>query len=116
MNTMVSDLLIEDLNQWDRDKIFRNFEKNEATQIVSIPLSTTGLADKFNWHQEKNGCYLVKSAYHLFYNERDKGRPSGSSTSDDELWKQIWKVPLPNSIRNFLWRLAKNILPTRVNL
>jgi hypothetical protein len=29
---------------------------------------------------------------------------------------EIWKAQLPNKIKNFMWRLAKNILPTRANL
>jgi hypothetical protein len=36
--------------------------------------------------------------------------------SCDEVWKRIWKLSVPKSAQNFLWRLAKNILPTRSNL
>ncbi|XP_058741777.1 uncharacterized protein LOC131614170 [Vicia villosa] len=32
------------------------------------------------------------------------------------MWKQIWSAPIHTRVRNFLWRLAKNILPTRGNL
>lgn len=32
------------------------------------------------------------------------------------MWKEIWRAPIPNKIKNFMWRLAKNILPTRSNL
>lgn len=30
--------------------------------------------------------------------------------------ERLWKAPIPNKIKNFMWRLAKNILPTRHNL
>jgi ribonuclease HI len=42
--------------------------------------------------------------------------PGPSSGRDDNLWKEIWKAPLPNKIKNFMCRLGRNIIPTRVNL
>ncbi|XP_058774363.1 uncharacterized protein LOC131648640 [Vicia villosa] len=32
------------------------------------------------------------------------------------LWKRIWKAPVHNRVRNFLWRASKDILPTKINL
>jgi len=32
------------------------------------------------------------------------------------MWKEIWHSPLLNRIQNFLWRLGKNILPTRATI
>ena len=32
------------------------------------------------------------------------------------LWKAIWKLHCPNKIRNFIWRVCKDILPTKTKL
>lgn len=38
---------------------------------------------------------------------------SHSSSLYKEIWRApIWRAPVPNKVRNFLWRLAKNNLPT----
>jgi ribonuclease HI len=72
--------------------------------------------DRISWHWEKDGDYSVRSAYHLLCSDRESSIPGPSSSSDDKLWKEIWKAKIPNKIKNFMWRLAKNILPTRANL
>ena len=33
-----------------------------------------------------------------------------------EFWKFIWRLKVPNKIRNFTWRACWNILPTKANL
>ena len=33
-----------------------------------------------------------------------------------EFWKFIWRLRVPNKIRNFTWRACRNILPTKANL
>ncbi|WJX66290.1 beta-amylase [Trifolium repens] len=32
------------------------------------------------------------------------------------IWKAVWKIKAPHSVKNFLWRVARNILPTRGRL
>nr|POE88850.1 hypothetical protein CFP56_37387 [Quercus suber] len=32
------------------------------------------------------------------------------------LWKNIWDASVPNKVRNFLWRVCKNAIPTKKNL
>ena len=31
-------------------------------------------------------------------------------------WKAIWAINLPKKIQHFMWRLCRNVLPTRENL
>jgi hypothetical protein len=113
---LVSDLIDEQTRQWNRSLIFNSFSNDEALKIVSTPLSFSLPADKIIWHWEKDGLYSVRSAYHLLCSETENSMPGPSSARDDNLWKEIWKASLPNNIKNFMWRLGRNILPTRVNL
>lgn len=41
---------------------------------------------------------------------------SSSSAQSQDVWKKIWKLRVPNKIRHFLWCVAKNSLPTKMNL
>lgn len=114
-DAVVSALIDQDTKQWKRDLIFSIFNTFKARQITSIPLSFRLPEDTFIWDGEKDGKYSVRSAYHLLGEERRKELPA-SSTTNDKPWKVIWSINLPNRVNNFLWRTAKNILPTRGNL
>jgi ribonuclease HI len=115
-DAMVAELIDDETSQWNRTLIFNSFSNSDAIKIVSTPLSLSLPEDKSCWFWEKDGMYSVRSAYHLLCNGRENSQPGPSSSRDDRLWKEIWKAPVPNKIKNFMWRLAKNILPTRGNL
>ena len=43
--------------------------------------------------------------------------PSSSSPAHNHaIWKKIWKMKVPNKIQHFIWRAAKDLLPTKLNL
>jgi hypothetical protein len=91
----------------------------DIEEITSIPLSTRRLEDCSAWHFEKKGIFSVRSAYRMIQNtkrvreawleERASSsyhkREEGASTS-------LWKIKVPSKIRAFLWRLAKQSIPT----
>ncbi|XP_024626573.1 uncharacterized protein [Medicago truncatula] len=116
VDACVKELIDEDTKQWNREVIFANFERDVAQNIVNTPLSMRLPADKLVWHWEKDGEFSVRSAYHLLCEEKARLQPGPSTPQRDKLWKEIWRAPIPNKIKNFMWRLAKNILPTRTNL
>ena len=41
---------------------------------------------------------------------------SSDSGSTGLVWKKIWKMRVPNKIQHFIWRAAKDSLPTKQNL
>lgn len=71
---------------------------------------------KVIWHWEKDGEYSVRSAYYLLCSINCRSQPSSSNPNMHNLWKETWKAPVPSKVRNFMWRLAKNTLPTRANI
>ncbi|CAI8606584.1 unnamed protein product [Vicia faba] len=97
---------------WNRDLVMQCFNRNEALQAISIPLSIRNPMDSLIWYRERNGEYSVKSAYHLI-----KGMEEAEGAGPlNRLKETIWKVRMLPRIKNFVWRLCKDILPTEANL
>jgi len=61
---------------------------------------------------EKNGCYLVISAYRLcienIVNNTHLRKPGCQSS--------IWKLKVPSKVKNLIWRVYKDCFPTHVKL
>ncbi|XP_058727076.1 uncharacterized protein LOC131598498 [Vicia villosa] len=91
-------------------------DENDVSHISSIPLSFHLPEDKLIWHHESNGEYSVRSAYHIQGGMRNTDRPGSSSLDYHGFWKQLWKLKVNPKIKNFMWRVIKNILPTKENL
>jgi hypothetical protein len=61
---------------------------------------------------------LVRSAYRLALrreHDLDAIATSGSANGERGVWKKIRKLPVIPKVRNFLWKLIKNGLPTNAN-
>ncbi|KAH9657474.1 putative reverse transcriptase/RNA-dependent DNA polymerase [Citrus sinensis] len=86
--TLVADLIDEN-NYWKESSIYGSFEKEDADAILQIPLPRKQNEDKLIWHYDRRGQYLVKSGYQLV---------------------------VPKKVKIFLWRAAKDLLPTAENL
>lgn len=58
-----------------------------------------------------NGGYSVKSGYRLLT------KPvSGAAQIIQQVWNAIWRISVLPKIKNFLWRMLHNVLPTCVIL
>ncbi|XP_040993121.1 uncharacterized protein LOC121239848 [Juglans microcarpa x Juglans regia] len=103
--------------RWKEELVRMIFEEEEANLILSIPISRGRAMDRLIWEPEKNGKYSIKSAYLMELRERE--RINGESFEVDkeaELWKQLWRLEVPGTVNQFLWKVANNILPTNLNL
>lgn len=93
--------------------------KEEADQILSIPISQHGKVDYSIWHPNTNGVYSVKSGYHLALAEHNAKLPPKASSSFEppkSLWKFIWTLKIPPKLKHFWWRVCCNFLATKENL
>ncbi|KAH9743515.1 putative reverse transcriptase/RNA-dependent DNA polymerase [Citrus sinensis] len=117
--TLPSKALVSELingeNCWDEELIYRHFDKMDADVITQIPLPRRSREDELIWHFGKSGQYTVKSGYQTALNIRFPAMPSSSEFSKNE-WNIIWSLALPKKIRIFVWRAAKNLLPSDENL
>ena len=89
----------------------------EAELIKNIPVSEGGIEDLLLWPLSPDGHYSVRSAYHMLSEDESRQEPgSSSSENSQQVWKSIWKIRTPNKIRHFIWRAARDSLPTKQNL
>ncbi|CAL9014415.1 unnamed protein product [Prunus brigantina] len=121
--SMVHELIDPLLKIWKEDVINRCFTPEEASRILSIPISRWGCPDKLIWHFTMHGQYTVRSCYelalHLQRNgelgRKGAGEASGCS-SQTSIWKSVWLVDAPPKLKAFIWRGCSNILAVRHNL
>ena len=113
----MSDLIVEDLREWNSVVVRQLFSNEEADLVLSIPLSQRLPGDRMVWNGTRNGNFSVSSAYHSI---RELGNISKVQCSDvsrmKQLWKSIWNLKLPNKIRSFAWRACREALATKSNL
>ena len=89
----------------------------EANRIKAIPLCWTDQCDRIVWPDTLDENYSVKAGYQKLCEEADTTNASSSDpTQQKSFWKKVWKLQVPNKIKNFLWRVCSNALPTKENL
>lgn len=113
---MLSELIDKNLGVWNKELIYDRFAADEAKKIVNNLLSRLQFEDKLIWNHEKSGEFSVRSVYHASVLHKDIHKPCPSCITNHKLWQEIWRAPILNRTRNFLWKVTKNILPSKVNL
>lgn len=113
----VSDF-IDPINvKWIEHRVRECFVEDDANIILATPLSQRRPPDKLVWSATPNGKYTVKSAYHLAVTKLSKrGIDLPSTSTKDTMWKKMWHINTPPSVRHFLWRACSNVLPTKEGL
>jgi hypothetical protein len=86
----------------------------DVDAILEIPLRSDG-GDDLAWSLVESGIYSVKSAYRALMkrNQRnDERNPDrGSISSEEILWKKLWKLAVIPKVRVFWRRVLCGILP-----
>lgn len=72
---------------------------------MKIDLPQVSLSNKIIWVANSKGKRTIKSFYLL---DRDRFQVQGGNQS---LQKKLWKLPVYERFRIFIWRLANSILP-----
>ncbi|XP_061999476.1 uncharacterized protein LOC133716838 [Rosa rugosa] len=111
----VADLIDE--HEWVVPFLDEIFTPLEVSLIAQIPLSIRGAVDRVVWHYDKKGVYSVRNGYHIARMEEGKSDQRSTSVgtvgTKGKYWKLIWNSKVPPKDRVFMWRLMKEILPTR---
>ncbi|XP_057792604.1 uncharacterized protein LOC131009319 [Salvia miltiorrhiza] len=101
----------QSMSGWNVDLLKSIVDEADLKNIMSIPLLPNFGSDKMIWHYSNNDSYPVKSAYKL----------ASSLTLDttykvEGQWECLWKVDVPPKVKNFLWRAARDNLPSKQRL
>ncbi|KAF4382663.1 hypothetical protein F8388_015491 [Cannabis sativa] len=89
------ELMIESLAEW--------FNPRVGNQIGRVELLSNGDKDKLIWRDSTDGSFSVRQAYLSLI------KPRLGMCSN--VWKEIWKVPVHERVKLFLWKVCKDILP-----
>ncbi|XP_058783075.1 uncharacterized protein LOC131657726 [Vicia villosa] len=74
-----------------------------AEDILQVPLVAEVQEDKWNWKEEENGCYSVRSGYRLWRKDHER---SGSRGVEGD-WCSLWNVKAPPRAKHLLWRICR---------
>jgi hypothetical protein len=85
---MVDELIDIEQMCWSEDKLEENFIETNRHAICQIPLEMFA-EDEWEWKQEKNGVFSVRSAYWLISSIQQATQPSGSGEDNSTCWKKI---------------------------
>lgn len=114
----VSALIDREMGCWKSELIKDLFLPHEANSILAIPLTQMHVSDSIVWTATANGVFSVRSAYRV--SRKALMKKEGGECSDNSkmklISKTVWKLICPSKIKNFIWRVCKDILPTNVNL
>jgi hypothetical protein len=120
--TRVSELIDPQTGNWDGELVRDIFWEDDVQHILAIPIKH-GREDTIAWHYDPRGMFSVKFAYHVLEDKREQNqhRQTGSSSSSpdhqtDFDWLHLWRIPYAPKVKQFLWRLAHNSLPLRLNI
>ncbi|CAJ2643989.1 unnamed protein product [Trifolium pratense] len=108
----VSDILEPNVKQWNPTLVTSMLGTQLGSRILKTPLFDSVSHDKIIWRFEKNGKYSVKSAYR--YCIEDTLDLSHLKVPGD--WNLVWQIQAPPKVKNFMWRLCRNCIPTRTRL
>ena len=113
--SLVCDLINRASLEWKSELIRGCFTEEDADAILSIPLSFHRPKDKLIWAGSPSGNFTVKNAYRLAYEENRGGSNADCSnpSARKNVWKGLWRMNLPQKVKHFAWKAARNILATK---
>ncbi|KAF7801737.1 hypothetical protein G2W53_040848 [Senna tora] len=95
--------------RWRMDVLRQNFLDAEVDAIMNLPHNSRRYAERWAWNLTSNGVFSVKTAYHAAHN---RNQEQTTEVEYCNLWKKIQRMTTSPSIKLFLWRAVKDILPT----
>ncbi|XP_027062993.2 uncharacterized protein [Coffea arabica] len=110
-------------HRWNRNIIFRYFNRSDAQKILAIPLSLADREDSFYWQPKEGGMYTVNSGYKFLmkqHRKRDRcnqGEASSSYIVSDshlaQMWNTLWRLNIKHKIKFFVWKCIQGALPVK---
>jgi hypothetical protein len=111
-NVAVQSLINTTSKEWNVGVIEQVFSHADSRRILDTPLIDQVTEDKLIWKAERNGFYSVKSAYRLCVDVLT----DSSHLRKGGYWQGIWRLKVPPKVRNLIWRICRDVVPTRRRL
>ncbi|XP_075654826.1 uncharacterized protein LOC142624996 [Castanea sativa] len=116
-NALVCELINKGTREWNINNLNSWFLPEDREAILGIPLSSSNTPDRLVWAETRSGKFTVKSAYALALEEKvHNTRADCSDESAGKIWKTIWQLRIPQKIKHFASKAARDILATKSNL
>ena len=112
----VSDLINPGTKTWDANLVHGLLSPEEAALVLNIPLSRAIVEDKIIWPFTPSGNYTVNSGSKFLAKLNSLWFHAGNLQQQNEVWKLIWGLNVPNKVRNFMWRACKEAILAKHNL
>lgn len=111
----VSDLLNSN-GGWNEEVISKNFFTSNVEDILVIPLGQAEEKDEIVWNLDLKEKFSMRSVYHLATKIQREGEASGSDEENQARWRKIWKLKIIPRVKICLWKIIKNLIPSKLNL
>ncbi|KAF7812642.1 reverse transcriptase [Senna tora] len=113
----VKDLFEEGKFWWNVAKVRSMFDSESAQAILATPIMGVD-EDRRIWPFTIDGQYYVKTGYKCALSELRAASASSnkSSGSGERVWESLWKANVAPKIKDFIWRIFRNALPSNHNL
>ncbi|QHO51670.1 Putative ribonuclease H protein [Arachis hypogaea] len=113
----VKDLIVSG-EGWNKRKIESKFSQEICNEILSTPVSAINREDNLYWPWREDGNYSIRTGYYAARRVGQGIKFGNPSTSEDkrEIWKEVWRIEVPQKIRMFIWKACHDILPVGSNL
>ncbi|KAF4346609.1 hypothetical protein F8388_011696 [Cannabis sativa] len=108
------DKLIDDEGNWKIDEIYSWFHIDDIPWVLGI-IPILSQPDWLSWSLNKNGLYSVASGYKLRFLDPNIAGYS-NNTPLKTWWQFIWSSKLIPKMKNFIWRVFNQWIPTKVEL
>ena len=105
---LVADLIDQDIRQWDRRKLTYLFDQATMNNNLNIHLTQQFQHDQAFWSLSANGEYSIKLAYAALRITNSANHPNLHNKDE----KNLWKLKLNARLKNLLWKMVWNTLPT----
>jgi len=104
-------------SRWKTNVLGEYFDPVEVEMISRLIPSPLLREDRLIWRGTKHGVFTVRNAYYLELERRLANKGECSRKLDiQSFWKFLWNLPLPSVVKNFVWKVCNDILPTKVSL
>lgn len=107
----VDSLLLPFSRSWNASLVRDLFSAEDAAIILNIPVPRSHQDDKLIWTADCNGEFSLKSVHTLI-----NAHSFQSSLLTAEEWKSLWRIPMLDRLKLFLWKVAWNCLPSMDNV